>query len=147
MWLCGFLSGNVLQDMEHKYALHKFWIQKLDFKRRVNASAFANLHEVRSIINNIFLLAVRNNLGQKEIAEWQENLVFVEYLASNLGSQSHSRAMRKLKELFGGKQGMSSGKKSLADKIVRQTPQRTQGMVPQMHLPAPPQQFLEGVWE
>ena len=113
--------------MEHKYALNEFWVQKLDFKRRVDASAFANLHEVRSIINNIFLLAVRNNLGQKEIAEWQENLVFVEYLASNLGSQSHSWAMQKLKELFGGKQGMSSGKKSLADKIVRQTPQRTQG--------------------
>ena len=126
--------------MEHKYALNEFWVQKLDFKRRVDASAFANLHEVRSIINNTFLLAVRNNLHQKDIAEWQENLVFVEYLASNLGSQSHSWAMQKLKELFGGKQGMSSGKKSLADKIVRQTPQRTQGMVPQMHLPAPPQQ-------
>jgi len=138
------LSDYVLQDMEHKYALDEFWIQKLDFKRRVDASAFANLHEVRSIINNIFLLAVRNNLGQKEIAEWQENLVFVEYLASNLGSQSHSWAMQKLKELFGGKQGMSSGKKSLADRIVRQTPQRTQGMLPQMNLPPPPQQFFGG---
>ena len=55
--------------MERKYAVDEFWIQKLDFKRRVDASTFANLHEVRSIINNIFLLAVRNNLGQKEIAE------------------------------------------------------------------------------
>ena len=73
MWLCGFLSEYVLQDMEHKYALDKIWIQKLDLKRRVDASAFANLHEVTSIINNIFLMAVRNNSGQKDIAEWEEN--------------------------------------------------------------------------
>ena len=39
---------------------------------------------------------------------------------------------------------MSSSIKSLADKIVRQTPQRTQGMLPQMHLPPPPQQFFGG---
>ena len=134
--------------MEQKYALDEFWIQKLDFKRRVDASAFANLHEVRSIVNNIFLLVVRNNLGSKEVAEWQENLVFIEYLASNLGSQSHSWAMQKLKEVFGGRQGMSSSKKSLADKIVRETPQRTQGMLPQMNLPPPPQPFFGGGdWE
>ena len=54
--------------MEHKYALDEFWIQKLDFKRRVDAAAFANLHEVRAK-NNIFLLVVRNNLGPKEVAE------------------------------------------------------------------------------
>jgi len=130
--------------MEQKYALDEFWIQKLDFKRRVDAAAFANLHEVRSIVNNIFLLVVRNNLGPKEVAEWQENLVFIEYLATNLGSQSHSWAMQKLKEVFGGRQGMSSSKKSLADKILRQTPQRTQGMLPQVHLPPPPQQFFGG---
>ena len=132
--------------MEQKYALDEFWIQKLDFKRRVDAAAFANLHEVRSIVNNIFLLVVRNNLGPKEVAEWQQNLVFIEYLATNLGSQSHSWAMQKLKEVFGGKQGMSSSMKSLADKIVRQTPQRTQGMLPQMHLPPPPQQFFLEAW-
>ena len=63
-----------------------FWIQKLDFKRRVDAAAFSNLHEVRSIVNNIFLLVVRNNLGPKEVAEWQQNLVFIEYLATNLSN-------------------------------------------------------------
>ena len=130
--------------MERKYAVDEFWIQKLDFKRRVDACAFSNLHEVRSIINNIFLLVVRNNLGSKQVKEWQENLVFVEYLASNLGNQPHSWAMQKLKEVFGGSQGMSSGKKSLADRIVRQTPQRTQGMAPQMLLPPPPQNFFGG---
>ena len=141
-----FLLKCLCQAMEHKYALDEFWIQKLDFKRRVDAAAFANLHEVRAIVNNIFLLVVRNNLGPKEVAEWQENLVFIEYLATNLGSQSHSWAMQKLKEVFGGKQGMSSSKKSLADKIVRQTPLRTQGMLPQMQLPPPPQHLLGEVW-
>ena len=132
------------QAMEQKYALDEFWIQKLDFKRRVDASAFSNLHEVRSIVNNIFLLVVRNNLGPKEVAEWQENLVFIEYLATNLGSQSHSWAMQKLKEVFGGRQGMSSSKKSLADRIVRQTPQRTQALLPQMQIPPPPQNLFGG---
>ena len=116
--------------MEQKYALDEFWIQKLDFKRRVDAAAFANLHEVRSIVNNIFLLVVRNNLGPKEVAEWQENLVFIEYLATNLGAQSHSWAMQKLKEVFGGRQGMSSSKKSLADKILRQTHREHKGCFP-----------------
>ena len=96
------------------------------------------------MVNNIFLLVVRNRLGPKEIAEWQENLVFMEYLASNLGNQSHNWAMQKLKEVFGGKQGMSAGKKKLADRIVRETPQRTQGMLPQINLPPPPQQFFGG---
>ena len=58
--------------VEQKYALDEFWIQKLDLERRVDAAAFANLHKVRSIVNNIFLLVVRNNLGPKEVAEWQE---------------------------------------------------------------------------
>ena len=58
--------------MERKYAVDEFWIQKLDFKRRVDACAFSNLHEVRSIINNIFLLVVRNNLGSKQVKEWQK---------------------------------------------------------------------------
>ena len=49
--------------------------------------------------------------------------------------------MQKLKELFGGRQGMSSGKKSLADRIVRQTRQRTQGMVLRLNLPPPPSNF------
>ena len=96
------------------------------------------------MVNNIFLLVVRNRLGPKEIAEWQENLVFMEYLASNLGNQSHNWAMQKLKEVFGGKQGMSAGKKKMADKIVRETPQRTQGLPPQINLPPPPQQFFGG---
>ena len=116
----------------------------MDFKRKVDACAFANLHEARIMVNNIFLLVVRNRLGPKEIAEWQENLVFMEYLASNLGNQSHNWAMQKLKEVFGGKQGMSAGKKKLADKIVRETPQRTQGLPPQINLPPPPQQFFGG---
>jgi len=120
----------VQQATEQKYALDEFWIQKYDF------------HEVRSIVNNMFLLVVRNNLGPKEVAEWLENLVFIEYLATNLGSQSHSWAMQKLKEVFGGRQGMSSRKKSLADKIVRQTPQRTQGLLPQMQIP--PQNLFGG---
>ena len=96
------------------------------------------------MINNIFLLVVRNRLGPKEIAEWQDNLVFIEYLAGNLGNQSHDWAMQKLKEVFGGKQGMSAGRKKLADRIVRETPQRTQGLLPQMNLPPPPQQFFGG---
>ena len=74
----------VWQAMEQKYALDEILIQKLDFKRRVDASASANLYEVRSIASNIFLLVVRNNLDPKEVAEWQENLVFNEYLATNL---------------------------------------------------------------
>ena len=85
-------------------------------------------------------------MDPKGIAEWQENLVFIEYLASNLGNQPHSWAMQKLKEVFGGKQGMSTGKKKLADRIVRETPQRTQGL-PQMNLLPPPQQFLGEDWE
>ena len=68
--------------MEHKYALDEFWIQKLDFKRRADAAHFANLHEVRMLIT-FPAFAVRNNPSQEEIAEWQENLLFVEYLATN----------------------------------------------------------------
>ena len=83
--------------MEKKYAVDEFWIQKLDFKRKVDSCAFANLHEARVMVSNIVLLVVRNNLDPKEIAEWQENLVFIEYLASNLGNQPHSWAMQKLR--------------------------------------------------
>ena len=87
-----------LQENERKYA-----VDELDFKRKVDSCAFVNLHEARVMANNIFLLVVRNNLDPKEIAEWQENLVSIEYLASNLGNQPHSWAMQKLKEVFGGK--------------------------------------------
>ena len=133
--------------MENKYALDEFWLQKLDFKRKVDASSFTSLHEARALVNNIFLLVVRNNLGAKELTEWQENLIFLEYLVENLGHHSHSWAMQKLKEEFGGKRGMSARRKKLADKIVRETPQRTQPQMPTapfMALPPPPQQFFGG---
>ena len=76
--------------MEQKYALDEFWIQKLDFKRRVDAAAFANLHEVRSILNKTkhvqyLFVGCKKQSWSKEVAEWQENLVFIEYLATNLG--------------------------------------------------------------
>jgi len=64
--------------MESKYALDEFWLQKLDFKRKVDASSFSSLHEARALVNTIFQLVVRNNLGAKELSEWQENLVFME---------------------------------------------------------------------
>ena len=138
------------QEMESKYALDEFWLQKLDFKRKVDASSFSSLHEARALVNTIFQLVVRNNLGAKELSEWQENLVFMEYLVENLGNHSHSWAMQKLKEEFGGKRGMSARRKKLADRIVRETPQRTQSQIPQvppgpfMNLPPPPQQFFGG---
>jgi hypothetical protein len=133
--------------MESKYAMDEFWLQKLDFKRKVDASSFTSLHEARALVNNIFLLVVRNNLGAKELSVWQENLIFLEYLVENLGNHSHGWAMQKLKEEFGGQRGMSARRKKLADKIVRETPQRTMPQLPSgpvLQLPPPPQQFFGG---
>ena len=42
--------------MERENAVDEFWIQKLDFKRKVDSCAFANLHEARFMVNNIFLV-------------------------------------------------------------------------------------------
>ena len=72
----------VQRNFLRRYTYFEFWIQKLDFKRRADAAHFANLHEVRMLIT-FPAFAVRNNPSQEEIAEWQENLVFVEYLATN----------------------------------------------------------------
>ena len=133
--------------MESKYAMDEFWLQKLDFKRKVDASSFTSLHEARALVNNIFLLVVRNNLGAKELTVWQENLIFLEYLVENLGNHSHGWAMQKLKEEFGVQRGMSARRKKLADRIVRETPQRTVPQIPPgpvMQLPLPPQQFFGG---
>ena len=110
-----------------------FWLQCLNFKQRVDASAFANLSEVRNLVNAIYTLALQNNLGAKEIKKWQLNLNFVQYLLDNLGNNSHAWAMQKLKEEFGGKRGMSSRRKKLADRIVRETA-RNQSVLP-LHPP------------
>ena len=122
--------------------MDEFWLQKLDFKRKVDASSFTSLHEARALVNNIFLLVVRINLGAKELYVRQENLIFLEYLVENLGNHSHGWAMQKLKEELGGQRG----RKKLADKIVRESLQRTMPQLPHgpvMQLP-PPQQFFGG---
>ena len=98
-----------------------FWLQCLSFKQRVDSSSFANLIEVRNQVNAIYTLALQNNLGHKEIKKWQLNLNFVQYLLDNLGNNSHAWAMQKLKEEFGGRRGMSSKRKRLADRIVRES--------------------------
>ena len=103
--------------------MDEFCFQPLDFKRKVNASSFTSLHEARTLVNNIFLFVVRNNLEAKELTVWQENLIFLEYLSENLGNHSHGWAMQQLKEEFGGQSGMSARRKKLAEKIVRETPQ------------------------
>ena len=75
------------------------------------------------------------------------NLIFLECLVENLGNHSHGWAMQKLKEEFGGQRGMPARRKKLADKIVRETPQRTMPQLPSgpvMQLPPPPQQFFGG---
>ena len=48
-----------------QYALDEFWIQELDFKRRVDASAFANLHEVQAW-RNVGALGLNSSWDKKK---------------------------------------------------------------------------------
>ena len=52
--------------MESKYAMDEFWLQKLDFKRKVDASSFTSLHEARALVNNIFA-GSQKQLGCKRV--------------------------------------------------------------------------------
>ena len=76
-----------------------------------------------------------------------KTLVFVEYLASNLGNQPHSWAMQKLKEDFGGSQGMASGKKSDGRQDIEANSSENTGDGSSDGLPPAPQNLFGEDWE
>ena len=137
-------------DNERSYAIDTFWLENINFKKRIDSLAFNNLFEVRETANSLYSLALEYNMGDKVKNEFIEKIKFVNYLLENLGHEGHGIALQRLKDKFGGKKGMSSKNKKEADKIIRESlkgnpvqtfpqPQQFQGFgpMPQMAMPMP----------
>ena len=141
-------------DNERSYAIDTFWLENINFKKRIDSLAFNNLFEVRETANSLYSLALEYNMGDKVKNEFIEKIKFVNYLLENLGHEGHGIALQRLKDKFGGKKGMSSKNKKEADKIIRESlkgnpvqifpqPQQFQGFgpMPQMAMPFPMHHF------
>ena len=106
---------------ERDYAIDSFWLQNIAFKQRIDSMTFANLFEVRDTANTLYNLALEYSLGDKIKNDFIDKIKFINYLLENLGGGSHSIALQRLKDKFGGKKGMSSKNKREADKIIRES--------------------------
>ena len=87
---------------------------------------FTSLFEVRETANSLYNLALEYSLGDKIKNDFINKIKFSNYLLENLGGGSHSIALQRLKDKFGGKKGMSSKNKREADKIIRESLKGTQ---------------------
>ena len=138
------------EDNERRYAVDTFWLESIQFKKKIDTLAFANLFEVRETANSLYSLALEYSLGDKVKNEFIEKIKFINYLLENLGHGGHDIASQRLKDKFGGKKGMSSKNKKEADKIIRESLRanpmqmyaRTQqfqpfGPMPPMNMPFP----------
>ena len=138
------------EDNEQRYAVDTFWLENIQFKKKIDTLAFANLFEVRETANSLYSLALEYSLGDKVKNEFIEKIKFVNYLLENLGHGGHEIALQRLKDKFGGRKGMSSKNKKEADRIIRESlrgnnmqmysrPQQFQqfGPMPPMNVPFP----------
>ena len=108
-------------DNERRYAIDTFWLENINFKKKIDSLAFTNLFEVREMANSLYSLALEYNLGDKVKNEFIDKIKFINYLLENLGHGGHNIALQRLKDRFGGKKGMSSKSKKEADKIIRES--------------------------
>ena len=139
---------NMQEDTETRYAVDTFWLENIQFKKKIDTLAFSNLFEVRETANGLYSLALECNLGEKVKDDFIEKIKFVNYLLENLGNGGHGIALQRLKDKFGGRKGMSSKSKKEADRIIReslrgsqipmpQQPQHFQGFAPMGPVPMP----------
>ena len=98
-----------------------FWLENINFKKKIDCLAFSNLFEVREVANSLYSLALEYNLGDKVKNEFIDKIKFINYLLENLGHGGHNIALQRLKDKFGGKKGMSAKNKKEADKIIRES--------------------------
>ena len=126
------------EDNEQRYAVDTFWLENIQFKKKIDTLAFANLFEVRETANSLYSLALEYSLGDKVKNEFIEKIKFVNYLLENLGHGEHEIALQRLKDKFGGRKGMSSKNKKEADRIIRES---LRGNNMQMY--SRPQQFQQ----
>ena len=108
-------------DNERRYAIDTFWLENINFKKKIDCMAFSNLFEVREMANSLYSLALEYNLGDKVKNEFIEKIKFINYLLENLGHGGHNIALQRLKDKFGGKKGMTSKDKKEADRIIRES--------------------------
>jgi len=115
---------------ERQYAKDNFWLQTLSFKQRVDAGAFASLYEVRDLVYSIHNLALMNDMAKKVKDLWLERTNTVNYMITSMNNQiyDHDYAMSMLKDYFGSKSMLSKKSKRFADRVVRESIRRQQGL-------------------
>ena len=84
---------NMQDDDERKYAVDTFWLENIQFKKKIDSLAFSNLFEVRETANDLYSLALECNLGEKVKDDFIEKIKFINYLLENLGNGGHGIAL------------------------------------------------------
>jgi hypothetical protein len=127
--LCVF-SACFQGNNERQYAKDNFWLQTLSFKQRVDAGSFASLYEVRDLVYSIHNLALMNDMKKKVKDLWLERTNTVNYMITSMNNQiyDHDYAMSMLKDYFGSKSMLSKKSKKFADRVVRESVRRQQGL-------------------
>ena len=110
-----------MQENERKYGVDTFWLENIQFKKKIDTLAFSSLFEVRETANGLYSLALECNLGEKIMEDFLEKIKFINYLLENLGNGGHGIALQRLKDRFGGRKSMSSRSKKEADRIIRES--------------------------
>ena len=91
------------EDNERRYANDSFWLESIQFKKKIDTLAFANLFEVKETANSLYSLALEYSLGDKVKNEFIEKIKFINYPLENLGHGGHDIALQRLKDKFDGK--------------------------------------------
>ena len=115
---------------ERQYARDNFWLQTLSFKQRVDAGSFSSLYEVRDLVYSIHNLALMNDMKKKVKDLWLERTNTINYMITSMNNQiyDHEYTMNMLKDYFGSKSMLSKKSKRFADRVVRESVRRQQGL-------------------
>jgi len=118
------------ENNEKQYAKDNFWLQTLSFKQRVDAGSFSSLYEVRDLVYSIHNLALMNNMKKKVKDLWLDRTNTINYMITSMNNQvyDHDYAMQMLKDYFGSKSLLSKKSKRFADRVVRESVRRQQGL-------------------
>ena len=92
---------------------------------------FSNLYDVKTQVDKIYRLALENSMDPLVIKEWQQHVLTLTSLVDSLRNKSHVTALKGLKKVFGGNQGLTDDNKKLVEDILRSS-QREEPVVQQV---------------
>jgi len=128
----------VCLQLQRQRTFDRFKNREDSFFDKLEDDLFPDLYSMRDHAQKTHLLAAKWGISTAKLELWRAHTNFIEEIIDNVAFKSHSRAVKELKNYFGGEEVLSKTQSRAAKRIIREASK------PQAILH--PQQFRGGPW-